>query len=271
MQYQIRELGIGGILDQAISLVKNHFGQLFGITLVMLVPCLVVLGFIGQYNAVTVPANPTMQDIQAIQQQQMQNLVYIMPVALFYLVIALPITNAAIIAAVANQYLGHPITIGAAFGRAFGSVLGLIGTGILLYLAVFGGMLLCVIPGILCAFWFSLAWHVVILERTSGFAALKRSKFLMKGNIGTVFVLGLLVGIIQFAIGFGVKLIPEPNVLVFANAFVTAALQLFAAAAFVVFYFSCRCKAEQFDLALLAESLGAAPPEEPIDDVMLEG
>ena len=39
-----------------------------------------------------------------------------------------------------------------------------------------------------------------------------------------------------------------------------AVLVIFASAAFVVFYFSCRCKHEQFDLALLAESVGAEKP-----------
>ena len=42
------------------------------------------------------------------------------------------------------------------------------------------------------------------------------------------------------------------------------ALTIFASAAFVAFYFSCRCKHEQFDLALLAQSVGA---ETPADDI----
>ena len=41
---------------------------------------------------------------------------------------------------------------------------------------------------------------------------------------------------------------------------VAGVLMIFASAAFVVFYFSCRCKHEQFDLALLAQSVGAETP-----------
>ena len=44
------------------------------------------------------------------------------------------------------------------------------------------------------------------------------------------------------------------------NAVVAGVLTIFASAAFVVFYFSCRCKHEQFDLALLAQSVGAETP-----------
>ena len=56
---------------------------------------------------------------------------------------------------------------------------------------------------------------------------------------------------------FGAGLIPQPHVRVVLLALVEAVLTIFASAAFVAFYFSCRCKHEQFDLALLAQSVGA--------------
>ena len=39
-----------------------------------------------------------------------------------------------------------------------------------------GGMILCIVPGILAAFWFALATQVVVIEGVAGFAAMKRSK-----------------------------------------------------------------------------------------------
>ena len=49
MQYQIKQLGLGGILDQAFSLIKNHFGLLFGIVAVSIIPFQAILSLI-QYS-----------------------------------------------------------------------------------------------------------------------------------------------------------------------------------------------------------------------------
>jgi len=38
---------------------------------------------------------------------------------------------------------------------------------------------------------------------------------------------------------------------------------MFSTASFVVFYFSCRCHVENFDLHYLAQSIGAEPVGEP--------
>ena len=82
----------------------------------------------------------------------------------------------------------------------------------------------------------------------------------MEGNIGTIFVLGLLIGIINAGMTVGVTFIPQPYVQAVANAIVVGIATILASAAFVVFYFSCRCKHERFDLALLAQSVGAEAP-----------
>jgi len=38
MKYQIKQLGVGGILDQSINLLRNHFGLLFGIVATTIIP-----------------------------------------------------------------------------------------------------------------------------------------------------------------------------------------------------------------------------------------
>ena len=50
------------------------------------------------------------------------------------------------------------------------------------------------------------------------------------------------------------------------QAAVSAGLVLFSVAAMVVFYFSCRCKAEAFDLELLAAAVGTSPSTDSMDD-----
>jgi hypothetical protein len=259
MRYTIRELKLGEILDQAVHLTKDHFGVLLGVTGVLLIPFNMIGGLIQVAMMPQLPPNPTPE----------QQVAYVfavwrvaIPFALLAFFVIAPITNAAIVYAISNAYLEKPISVGESFKRTAQQILPLIGTWILVGLAIMGGTLLCLVPGILAAFWFSLATQVVVIEGAAGFAAMKRSKQLMAGNIGTFFVLGFLLGIINGGIEFAVSLIPQLQVRVIVNAIVEAVVTIFASAAFVVFYFSCRCKHEQFDLALLAQSVGVEKPGE---------
>ena len=122
-------------------------------------------------------------------------------------------------------------------------------------IAVMGGMILLVIPGIIAAFWFSLTTQVVVVERVSGVAALKRSRNLMRGNVGTVFVLGIVLGMISIGMQVGSQFIPQIHAKNLAAVLINCVFPIFSSVAMVVFYFSCRCKNEQFDLQLLAQNV----------------
>ena len=124
-----------------------------------------------------------------------------------------------------------------------------------------------VIPGIIAAFWFSLATQVVVIEKVHGINALKRSRELMRGNIGNVFVLSLVIGIISIGPQIAAQLIPQIHARAAASVVINCIMTIFSSAAMVVFYFSCRCKNEQFDLQLLAENVGRADA----DDVPADG
>ena len=247
MKYQIKQLGLGGILDQAFSLIRNHFGLLFGIVAVTIIPLQLVIGFLTNHIQETIRAGGDVQQLAILQ-------------SVLAVFVALPLSilvNAAVIYAVASVYLSQPTTVGASFGHALKRLLPLIGTTILTGLAIMGGFILLIIPGIIFAFWFSLSQHVTVLENTAGTAALTRSKALMKGNIGTAFALGLLLWVIIFGLSLAAGVIPQIHTRILAAAVVQGIVTLIAAATFVVFYFSCRCKAENFDLQVLADAIGA--------------
>ena len=119
MRYEIKELGVGGVLDQAISLVKNHFGLLLGITLCLYVPFMLVIGFVGHAITPVLPPNATQQEKFAAQQEALPKVLLILvPIAIVGGLIVMPLTNAAVIAAVASEYLEQPTTVGAAMRRA---------------------------------------------------------------------------------------------------------------------------------------------------------
>ena len=251
MKYQIKQLGVGGILDQSINLLRNHFGLLFGIVATTIIPVQAILGLV-QYSLI-VGGDP-------------QSGVLVAPLGniAFGLIMA-PLVNAAMIHAIASVYLSRSTTLVECFGHATGRYLALLGTTILMGLAIMGGFILLIIPGFLFSFWFILAQHVTVLEGTAGRAALGRSKALMKGNIDAVFRLLLVVGLVNFGMGIGAGMIPQPHARIVAIAVAQGIGTLLATCALVVFYFSCRCKLENFDLQVLADAVGAGAEVQPVD------
>ena len=251
MRYKIKHLGLGGILDQAISLTKNHFGQFFAIT----------LGVFG-LNAATllIQAQLPTQKIGPfeipIADPSTRTLLQVLNI--LGIVVGL-ITNAAIVYAIAQAYLGRPLSVGDSLRRAFAVIIPMFWTFFLVGLSIMGGLILLIIPGILCAFWFTLASQVVVIEKISGIAAMKRSKALMKGNIGTLFAMGLVIGGLVWLIMIGAIFIGQPYVRAVLMAVVQSVVTIISSAAFVVFYFSCRCQHENFDLQLLADAVGSEP------------
>ena len=260
MKYEIRELSIGGILDQAINLKKNHFGAFVGVVAVTLLPFGLIQAGVNIAIMPDVPLIPTPEEAAAIQKAQIENLPILAGIGILAMLIV-PLVNAALVNIVANSYLGKSATVGSAIGSAFGLIIPLYLTWLLLAIAVTVGFILCFIPGIIAMFWFSLATQVVVIERINGVGALKRSRELMRGNIGNVFVLSLVIGIISIGPQVAAQLIPQIHAKAVASVVINCIMTVFSSAAMVVFYFSCRCKNEQFDLQLLAQNVGLATDE----------
>jgi hypothetical protein len=263
MNYEIRELSIGGILDQAINLTKNHFGAFFAVVAVTLLPfSLIQSGINMAIMPQDIPLIPTPEEAAAIQKIQLENLPIILGAALLAFIVV-PIANAALVKIVANTYLGKSTSLGDAIGSAFAMIIPLYWTWLLLTIAVSVGFVLCFVPGIIAMFWFSLATQIVVVERMNGIAALKRSRELMRGNIGTVFVLGLVLGMISVSAQGGALMIPQAHAKAVISAVINCVTTVFSSAAMVVFYFSCRCGYEQFDLQRLAQNVGLADGDIP--------
>ena len=75
MTYQIQRLKLGGVLDQAIALTKNHFGLLFSIMAIVLIPYSLITSFI---MLAVLPTPPQMgassEQLIAFQQAIAKNL-----------------------------------------------------------------------------------------------------------------------------------------------------------------------------------------------------
>lgn len=262
MPYKIQQLRLGGILDQAISLTKNHFGLLFGIMLFLMIPLQLIQGFVQLAGVPELPPGATAAEIFAAWMEQGSNLGTTLPLIMLGVLVVFPVTNAAVIHGVARLYLGHETSAVDSVKRGFASLLPLFWTSILCFLAVMGGFILLIIPGILFALWFGLYQHVVVIERIRGLAALRRSKQLVRPYLGTFLVMGLVLIVITVALNIGATFVPQPHVRLIVAIFLNAVTTILWTASFVVFYFSCRCGVENFDLHYLAESIGVQGPME---------
>lgn len=252
MRYELRALSLGEILDQGIKLVRDKFGILMAIMALTIVPSQIVISlFANKFQPV--PGQPT-------PPAQIGSLLPYLAIVYGFLLVILPLANAAVVYTAARTFLGQQTSLGESFGHALRRLPALIWTSILMGLAIMGGFILLVIPGILCSLWFMLAQQVAVLEPISGGPALSRSKALMKGNIGTGIVLGIVLWVINFGLGMVSGLLPHPFNAISAGV-MGGVTTLISTCTFVVFYFSCRCKLDNFDLEVLANEIGEAEAE----------
>lgn len=83
-----------------------------------------------------------------------------------------------------------------AFKRSQKKITAFFGTNLLVGLITFAGIILLIVPGIIFGLWFSQASFLVIEEDLAGTMALKRSKALVKGRLGTMFGKFFYIGLI---------------------------------------------------------------------------
>lgn len=257
--YEVRHLGVGGILDQAIRIVRDHFKALFTIFLPALAFNLVTSLVRVIATPVISPEASREEQVAAVAEFMATNLA-ITGLAVIGGVVLGSWINAALIHFVAQKYLGHAISPGAALARGWGRFGPVIWTTILVAASIMVGFLLLIIPGIYFSFWYLLSQQVTVVENMSGWQAMKRSRALMKGSLNTAFLLLLVLGILGFVVGGGAALLGNPYLVTAVSVTIQSVLSLVTLTALVVFYFSCRCKEENFDLEHVAASLGDGRP-----------
>lgn len=90
------------------------------------------------------------------------------------------------------------VRFGAMVGAGFRRAVPLIGTGLLMYLAILAGFVLLIIPGIIVGCALSVALPAVVVERIGPIQALQRSWVLTRDHRVTVFAAGLVLGLALF-------------------------------------------------------------------------
>lgn len=233
---------VGSIIGGAFKIYFRHFGTLFLIYVLPVVPVAMIQG----------------------EAQLSGNTVLIILSVLLTLIVSYFASGATTVA-VSDVCLGNA----ASFKRSYAKILSelvllLLVTNILQMLAIAIGLVLLVIPGVVLAIWLIMSPAVVVLERRSGVTALKRSKQLGDGshwrNAGLFLLLVIIMTVIGGVIGgvFGFTFPRLLNHWIF-RAVLTSVQQGLAAPimliSLVLVYYDRRVRKEGYDAKALAEDL----------------
>jgi hypothetical protein len=247
VDYEIRAMPFGEILDMGFRIVRNHFVLLVGLYAILYVP-------IGLASQLVVGRNEIPDPLTL--------LAGLLPIILVWLLLQ-PILTAAVTHAIAESYLSRTVSLGGALRFSFSIFLPLVGTSILATIIVMTGFLVLIIPGIVLWLTFMLLTPVMVIERIFAFRAMERSWGLAKRNLLRLFGVWIVALVLITVLTGGADLVAGfiPWVGVVLSGIVQGAANAFGTAAFVVVYFDIRCRKEAFDLEHLARQVeaGAGP------------
>jgi hypothetical protein len=268
MRYEVKPLGIGATLDQAILILKDRLALFLVILLVLRVPAFIVFQYLVLKTVGTFPLVPNEAEINALMSRMVSLYLYVLgPGFLIYILVISPLTDAALIHAAARTYLGETVTLGQSLKVALRRFFPMVWTSILFYIIFAVGWVCCFLPGILLYVFCVLSMTIAVLEPVSGFGALGRCRALMQSltttNYINLFLLLAVMFVFQWEIGAVSSVIPQIHLQVLAAAVVGSIAYSLSIVALVVFYYSCRCRIEGFDLLRLARIVAETPIEQP--------
>ncbi len=256
MQFEVRQLSFGEVLDQSFKVLRSRFVLLTGIMALFYVPYTLVMSLMQPATEEGVPQLPVM------------TMVMVAVGGALVMLMVMPLAQLAVTKGVADTYLGKPFTLGSAYAAAAKAYLPYLGTSLLILIFLLPLMLLLVLPAIYFMVCWVLIGAIAMAEDTFGMRALKRSRGLVQGHWWRTF--GLLIVASLFglvAAGLQIVLSAIPFLGVVLNGFAQAIVAAFGVVVTVVMYFDLRCRKEDFDLQVLSSQVQEAPAALPAAQV----
>ncbi len=267
MSTELRPLTLGELLDRTFFLYRKNFILFAG---VVALPHLALLAV--QFAGVGLQSSKLLIGPAAS-----------IPWTLAVWAVSLGVTAAsqgATVIAVSHVHLGRQTTITESFagikGRIFYLALIMIGY----WIGIGVGLVLLIVPGIILALMWALTIPVAVIEDTGLRDSVNRSAELTKGHRGRVFVLGLLVIVLWYAIFMawevpifavvgmmarGHRLVSIPlwtQLAIPVGSFISQCLVgPLMTIGFSLLYYDERVRKEAFDLQLMMSNLDNAPPQ----------
>jgi hypothetical protein len=198
--------GIGEILSTAFDIYKANAGNLLLIVAIVVVP----LTFISAFLTGVVFAPETTTEVILGQEIEVTTRsagagILVAAIAAVIGVIISAVLQAAIMRGAAQGSIGDAVDIDASYKWGFARFGSVLLISILVGLAVLGGLLLFVIPGIFLAVMFSVSIPALVVENRRGTEAMGRSWNLVKGHFwhafGLIVLAFIIAGIVAGIIG----------------------------------------------------------------------
>jgi hypothetical protein len=194
--------GLGDILSAAFQIYRENAGSLLMIVAVVVVPLTFLSTFID--GVVFAPEKTTEvifgQTVEVTTRSATIGLLAVLITAAISVIIT-AVLQAALLRGAAQGTIGDPVDIDASYKWGFARFGSVLLISVLVGLAVLGGLILLIIPGIIFAVMFSVSVPALVVENKRGTEAMSRSWNLVKGHfwhaLGVLFVAGILTGIVS--------------------------------------------------------------------------
>lgn len=263
-KYTLKAMTAGEILDVGIHLARDNF-KTFLITACLLgLPYYLVLGTVDHFahgtETVVLPgAESEAIEVPLVKSDTDRANLGVLYQCIFFFgtFVIEPFTSGMLVCLAASYYLGKPITPRVAFGEVRALWPSLIGASILYNLIVVAGVFMLIAPGIYWALKYCLYPPLIVLEKRTAGNFFERSALLTKGNLSIAlsFTAIFTVGVVLMLLV--IDLIPVAPVKIGLMTAMNLVAAMVGAPTYVAFYYSCRCKNENFDLLFLAEQSAA--------------
>ncbi|HUR98701.1 MAG TPA: protein kinase, partial [Pyrinomonadaceae bacterium] len=194
-----RSEGIFGLLRRAGVIYTEHLTKFLGITILLFLPFIIASLLKVAISIVFVAENPDAATPMALSLISSVLTLFTTFAAFFcgYLAVGT-------ITWVVNQNFAlplRPVRVRPALRATWQNWKSLVGTGILSTILTFAGYALCLAPGLYLSVTLALVAPVVMMENLRGFAAMKRSKALVKRSLATTVAAVALLFLIPMGIG----------------------------------------------------------------------
>ena len=271
---QLRPLSVGETLDAVFKIYTSNFVTLITIAAVVLVPILLISGVL-QIAFV----NDMVNDLETLQPGEVPSLGDFFDGAAVAgnLILALfswaasALASGAMVKVVADTYLGRETSWQESIRFALSRLGPLMIGSFLFALGVGVGFIFLIIPGIILAVSWAVFAPAIVVENKSATEGLGRSWQLMSGRrwpvFGTFLIFYILLAIVGAILGLilsGLLLAGTDGAFNFGNVILSMITEVLTAPLLAVtttvIYFDLRVRKEAFDVTLLANSVGEAPP-----------
>jgi len=249
----------GVLLDRAFRLYTNNFSLMLGITAAAYVPFYLIMLVIESSLGVNLQG----------RSGALTTVLFQITFMVLWASIAFPIASGAATYAISERYLGNDVTIGAALGQGLSRFWTLSVAQITATIRVLFGFLLLVIPGILWMLSYSLIVPAILVEGQKAAPSLRRSRDLVKGQRGKVFLVLLVVNLLQVILAGGVAMIAglfftiESGSGAVLNSAMNNLMSIFLTPlgiiATILLYYDMRIRKEGFDLEMLSRAITTNP------------